>query len=98
MGYNDNKFGKGLHPCCTTSIYSDTIPPYYSVNSRKLAFTDAGLPYGETIGYFRFKPEKMCDCGKPAVTKLTECCSCEPGEYNPAEYAQDVCPSSQCCC
>ncbi|KAK3765837.1 hypothetical protein RRG08_026305 [Elysia crispata] len=98
MGFNDNQFGKALNPCCTTSIYGDNVPPYVNIRSSELAYTEAGLPFGETIGYFRFKPEKVCDDGQPAITRLSQCCYCEEGRYNPAEYVQDECPTSTWCC
>ncbi|GFR82100.1 hypothetical protein ElyMa_004089300 [Elysia marginata] len=98
MCFNENRFGKSLSRCCTTSTYGDNIPPYHSRRARELAFTDAGLPFGDTIGYFRFKPNKVCARNQAAVTKMTECCICEQGEYNPAQYAQDECPTFSACC
>lgn len=40
--------------------------------------------------------DKICDCRQVPLQKLGECCTCEPGEYNPAQYAQDECPSICC--
>ncbi|RUS92180.1 hypothetical protein EGW08_000033 [Elysia chlorotica] len=96
MGFKDNQFGKGLSHCCTTSIYGDNIPPFVNIRSNQLAYTEAGLPFGPTIGYFRFKPDEVCD--KPPVSRITDCCNCEPGRYNPAEYNMDECPVSTRCC
>ncbi|KAH9499099.1 hypothetical protein Btru_006681 [Bulinus truncatus] len=94
-GFNDNQFGKGLNPCCTTSIFNDTTEPYH--NTKDYGFTRMGLPYGETIGFFRFKPKKICDCRQVPLQSLGQCCTCEPGEYNPAQYIQDECPPACCC-
>ncbi|XP_005092112.1 uncharacterized protein LOC101860002 isoform X2 [Aplysia californica] len=94
--FNNTKFGRGLHPCCTASKYNDSVPPYH--NTHNQAFTREGLPYGETLGFFRFKPTKICDCRPVPVQRLGECCTCEPGEYNPAQYVQDDCPPRPCCC
>ncbi|KAI8790419.1 hypothetical protein BgiBS90_008343 [Biomphalaria glabrata] len=94
-GFNNCIFGKGLNPCCTTSIFNDTVPPYH--NTKDYGYTRMGLPYGETIGFFRFKPKKICDCRQVPLQSLGECCTCEPGEYNPAQYIQDECPPACCC-
>ncbi|CAG5135903.1 unnamed protein product [Candidula unifasciata] len=96
MGYNESQFGKPMDRCCTTSIYNDTVPPYH--NTRNFAYSRLGLPFGETLGYFRFKPDKICDCRTTPVQKLGDCCTCEPGEYNPAQYRRDECPGQPCCC
>lgn len=42
--------------------------------------------------------EKICDCRVTPVQRLGQCCTCEPGEYNPAQYRQDECPGQPCCC
>lgn len=86
--FNDTKYGRRLHPCCASSYD----------NVKDQAFGRAGLPYGETIGFFRFKPNKICDCRLQPVQRLGECCTCEPGEYNPAQYMQNDCPERSCCC
>jgi len=94
--FNDTPYGRRLNPCCTTSKYGDTQPPYS--NTHGIPYSRAGLPYGETLGYFRFKPTKICDCRPIPVQSLGECCNCEPGEYNPAMYIRDECPIRNCCC
>ncbi|CAL1528058.1 unnamed protein product [Lymnaea stagnalis] len=94
MSFRDTEFGKRLNPCCITSIYNDTVPPYH--NTKDYGYTKLGLPYGETLGFFRFKPHKICDCREIPIQQLGECCTCEPGEYNPAQYPQDECPGVCC--
>lgn len=53
-GYNATQFGKPMDRCCTTSIYNDTVPPYH--NTQNFAYSRLGLPFGDTLGFFRFKP------------------------------------------
>lgn len=94
--YNDTPEGRRLPPCCLRSKFGDERPPYEYTNRQ--AFTRAGLPYGETLGYFRFKPTKICDCREVPVQRLDDCCNCEPGEYNAAYYVRDECPTRDVCC